>query len=987
MTSPLRGSHRAERWTLPLSFLLPFTICCIVFACAGLFPFGDRQIMASDEWHQYYPFLVTFREKLRTGGSMQYSWDVGMGTGYASLYAYYLASPLYLLSVLVPLSILREYFALMTILKLAFAGMFFAYFLKTVFRKADLSMAVFSLGYALCAWACGYYWNIIWLDAFALLPLLIAATLVLLRDGRFRLYVAVLALTIWSNYYIGYMCCLFVALFFFAYCFVNWQGAKNFGRRFVRIAVGTALGVGMTAVLLLPMLLAMQGTYSSRSIEVRAFAMNIAEGAYGNLETAGGLWALLRNETLPGMLTAIRKVLGQLLTSPIITSMEGLPNIFCGMTTTLLSVMYLFDGRVRLREKLVCLLLLAFLVLSFLFRPLDYLWHGFHFPNMLPYRFSFLFSFVQLFMAYRLWMHRDSLKKWTVAPATLVGVLLIVNEALLDKPALRLIVLSTMAVVGVSFALAAYAPTGLRRTLGTVALCTVMVVEMSVTFAYGVDKVGVTTRTDYPRSNEAVRQLLEYADGLEEQTPFFRMEMSQTQTLNDGALNGYHGVSMFNSSANVVFNRFSHSLGLSAWPGSNRYAYYESTPFANTMCAIKYLINRETVAVESPYTVSIASAGGTKLLRNESYIAPGFMVDSDFANFVSEDYRSLSLDEQARLFASVTGVAEPLYESVDYASLEGSDGASFSQSGATATCFRYTAREGAENAAVTVRYQVPRDGLVAVSVRTPAGTQSVDCSRNGELLMTRKSKIALVFTLGACRAGDELSFTFRVDGGTANNISLQVGLQDDAVYERGLAALSDEPWQVTQWDDTCIKGTIDVRQDGVFYAAIPYERGWSATVDGKPVELAATYDPQAENVHGTDAVISFPLTKGTHEIVLTYRTRGLVPGAVLSGVCLLAFLTLALVLRRRPVLLPDEHDGLDPAERVGRREKKRAVLAALAGEYAPQEDDEPSEDELLEDEPSEDEPSAEDAYETDTIKEKEGGSNAQAAQPEEPMDR
>ena len=85
------------------------------------------------------------------------------------------------------------------------------------------------------------------------------------------------------------------------------------------------------------------------------------------------------------------------------------------------------------------------------------------------------------------------------------------------------------------------------------------------------------------------------------------------------------------------------------------------------------------------------------------------------------------------------------------------------------------------------------------------------------------------------------------------------------------------------------------------------------------------------NVRGTDAVISFPLTAGTHEIVLTYRSRGLVPGLTISGVCLLAFLALVIALRRRPVLLPDERDGLDPAERVGRRARRRAALATLAG--------------------------------------------------------
>ncbi len=102
MTSPLRRSRRAERWT-PAGILLPFFICCLVFACSGFFPFGDKQIVASDEWHQYYPFLVTFRESCALGGSMQYSWDVGMGTGLCPALCLLSQAPLYLFSALVPL--------------------------------------------------------------------------------------------------------------------------------------------------------------------------------------------------------------------------------------------------------------------------------------------------------------------------------------------------------------------------------------------------------------------------------------------------------------------------------------------------------------------------------------------------------------------------------------------------------------------------------------------------------------------------------------------------------------------------------------------------------------------------------------------------------------------------------------------------------------------------------------------------------------------
>lgn len=86
-------------------------------------------------WHQYYPFFVSFREKLRSGGSLQYLREAGMGIGYLPLYAYYLSSPLYLLSVLVPASLLREFFALLVLTKIGLAGLFFAVFLRTAFRR------------------------------------------------------------------------------------------------------------------------------------------------------------------------------------------------------------------------------------------------------------------------------------------------------------------------------------------------------------------------------------------------------------------------------------------------------------------------------------------------------------------------------------------------------------------------------------------------------------------------------------------------------------------------------------------------------------------------------------------------------------------------------------------------------------------------------------------------------------------------------------
>ena len=114
-TSPLKKNKWPARLPVLLAFCLPFTIAFLAFAIGGVYPFGGNMILAHDEWHQYYPFFSAFREKLLSGGSLQYTWNVGMGTGYASLFAYYLASPLNWLCVLVPSSALMEFFTLLTI--------------------------------------------------------------------------------------------------------------------------------------------------------------------------------------------------------------------------------------------------------------------------------------------------------------------------------------------------------------------------------------------------------------------------------------------------------------------------------------------------------------------------------------------------------------------------------------------------------------------------------------------------------------------------------------------------------------------------------------------------------------------------------------------------------------------------------------------------------------------------------------------------------
>ena len=151
-------------------------------------PFGDQQILVVDFWHQYYPFLRLLHEKLQHGGSLLYTWDSGLGSNFVSIFAYYAASPLNLLTALVPETFLRDAVTLVLLLKVGFAGLFFACFLRGTFRRNDFSLCIFSVMYALCSYILGYYWNIIWLDTVALLPLVVLGLVYLVRDGKCRLY-------------------------------------------------------------------------------------------------------------------------------------------------------------------------------------------------------------------------------------------------------------------------------------------------------------------------------------------------------------------------------------------------------------------------------------------------------------------------------------------------------------------------------------------------------------------------------------------------------------------------------------------------------------------------------------------------------------------------------------------------------------------------------------------------------------------------------
>ena len=158
MTLTNKGSRRQSLW---LAFGIPVGLMLVVMLIAGAEPFrgGEVSMLYSDMYHQYFPFWVEFGRAIRNGEGLLWNWAAGMGMDYLSLISYYLASPLNLISVIVPESLALEVYSLLMPVKLGLASLFFAIFLNQIFKKDDISISLFGAMYGLCGWALAYQWK------------------------------------------------------------------------------------------------------------------------------------------------------------------------------------------------------------------------------------------------------------------------------------------------------------------------------------------------------------------------------------------------------------------------------------------------------------------------------------------------------------------------------------------------------------------------------------------------------------------------------------------------------------------------------------------------------------------------------------------------------------------------------------------------------------------------------------------------------------
>lgn len=838
------------------AFCLPVILMLLAFLVMGIYPAGENQIAVIDMYHQYVPFLGELQEKLQSGGSLFYTWNGAGGSNFWNLLAYYGASPLNLILVLFPKKFLMEGVTLILLLKIGLAGSTMAVYLRAIVwekdkRSADISLVGFATLYALCSYVMAYYWCIMWMDAVALLPLCILGLHKIL-DGRSGVFYTVcLALVVFINYYMAIMVCIFILFYYPVLYFIKVQGesAGHFFKTTGRAVGYSLLGVLMSAVMLLPTWLSMQSTYY--------ISADMPEKTE------------LYNDLLD--------ILNQMLPNAELTYREGLPNLYCGMFVVILLVFYWISRTIPLREKLLNGAFLAFLIFSLNVNKLDFIWHGFHFPNQLPYRYTFMICFLLIGMAYQVFQRVDEIRVnhlWILLAAG-GGYYLLAQKILTEHiKDLDLFVYSGLAWLALYVAiLILYKKGRLPKNLLLILTVILLTCEMASNTCTSIDQVGTTQRSNYYANEADIAKLVKKTEGTGER--FGRTEMNDNYILNCPAMYHYKGISQFSSSLNANVTALMEHIGVEGAPDKNRFNYNQTDPVTNAMLNIRYLIGKNLPIDDSDFK-QIAKSGNSRLYESIYPLSIGYMTADTIRTWNYEQENPfMVLDDYVR------AVTQNKYTSV-FTEIEPVDvsAANIELSSTGDGMWDSTLKNETKKSKTILTYQAQQAGKQYLFIEADdADAITVSQEKKDDKIEIRNDCGSIV-NLGEMDSGTEFTVTIEYKEGKGGSVVSHVCTMDEAVWQDAYKMLSASMLDVTDYGDSYLKGTIDVQEDGVFVTSVPYEAGWKLKVDAHTREIN-------ELIGG--AWISTSLSAGEHQIELSFRPPGLIAGLLitLTGIGLL----------------------------------------------------------------------------------------------------
>lgn len=872
------------------TILLPITIMGILFIFMGLYPFGDESLLTTDLGMQYIDFFSQFRHTLlHNPQSLLYSFGKSIGGEMTGIWAYYLMSPFNLIFLLFPNQYLNVAVSLIVLLKYGFAGFTMGYYLKKSFPVKFPLLLTCSTSYALMGYMVCYHFNLMWTDAIILLPLVALGIDRIIRGEGYRTYLFSLFITLWSNFYIGYMICIFSVIYFLYRLFEQENHSLRYYGKCIRtFALSSLAAAGLAAVLLLPtlmQLLASKGSYADNSL----------------------LWT--SDYPLADLLAKF--VVGAFNFDQL---PDGMPNVFVASIMLILVAAFFFNRKFTLKQKCLTALVIILLLLSLNISALNKIWHVFQFPVWFPYRFSFVFSFFIIVIAYRSGLFFTQFKKWQALLLTAMVLMtayylyqqdfdFLEPYQIIISTALALIYIISMTVT-------------FKKTVVTVILLLLTTAEITTNAVLSVNALGYIDHSKYTNGVTILNSVMnDVKENVVDDESFYRINKTFQRSKDDAQQFDYHGATHFGSTYQSDVIKLFSKLGFPAFSGYSTYS--SSSLITDALFSMRYHISDNSVNRLDYFLVNsdteeanFPSAKVSGLLEQDTledyfalvqfspdlhyytleknyedtiyafenpYALPLIFTAND--NIMSIDYNDYSnpLLLQNDIMASLIG--DPSLELFDFvdtsqqlenAEIVNSDGH-----------LEVRPKIAEEPAYIQYNFKNNQSDAYYLTLDEANDVDNMEIDVNGRKInQTDSFHDPLVLNVAGRSHNDETTVRFEILNDEPFIIdNLMVYQLNFTLFENVIARTrAQDTVSNLEVTDSHIQFDVDISEDNsMLFTSIPYDEGWRITANGKTIEA----------VEVLDSLMGIKLPQGHYTISLKYQPPLLMVGASISIITLL----------------------------------------------------------------------------------------------------
>lgn len=832
------------------SFLMPLLVMTVICIVCQVEPFGNRSLAIIDGLHQYMPFFAEYHEKLRNLDSFFYSWNGGLGYNFLSLWSYYLASPLNLLMLLFPKTMLNAAFSWILVLKIGLLGLTTAAFLIHRSDKYNGKILIFSTAFALSNYIVGYSWNIMWMDAIVMFPLVLIGFDKMMEKKDGRMYSFCLALAMLGNFYIAFMICIFLVIWFFFY---EHKNVKKFFANGICFGGYSLLGAALAGIGLVPAFLGIMNTASAESMSLpeHDWLTNI----YDILKTHLAATAPITNDNF-----------------------DGNANLYICLLLAVLVFVYFLSSRISWKEKIKRAAFLGIFIVSFNETVLNFIWHGFHNQYGIPNRFAFLYLFLIVLTGFEAMKDIDHMGKAPVALAAILALLTVVvvaNGADTEPEQLAFwLSIGLLALYGIL--LLCYCLEKIPRKIGLFVIGLVAMAETIGMAFYGFMENGQIQIDKFYSDTETVEEIKEDISG-----ELVRTSLISTKMLDEEIWHGLKCVSIFGSTANGGAVTMMDHWGF--FTGANEYLYRGSSPLTNVLMNVKYNIRRGDDANVNDFKF-VKSYGDMDLLENPYETAIGYGISNSLEEW---NYQTVYPFDVQNSFVTEAYHMGEIFDVIEIPDPETYD--------CTATRtnrgeYRFTNNSSQAN---NIVFTIPTSGGEDLYIHYDGSRVENTIVKVGDEVRVNKKINSEIYHVGLIEPGQTVTVSLQLKDDGQNSGVVRLSAADfkqgrfDMIYEE----MFKERVVTTFYTDDSLEGYINKSEDGLILFSIPYDEGWTVLVDGEEVEKQVI----------ADGLLAVEVTEGLHSLSLSYVSPGFREGLCLTvaGILIFAGITFLLYNRRR----------------------------------------------------------------------------------------